>query len=190
MGFYGGAGSLSALVIDADLNMGAYNLLTDDIKEHTGAHGVDVDGVIMKDGVIGPGYQAKKASANLRNSHDAEVHDERADGSTWVLAKTFTLTNGISGTLRFTCRAKGENVHVDNKFIWAKNSKAADLGVEYKPENTAWQQDSQDVSVGVMEIGETIEIYTKCNNWTGVFIDQARISYDDDDSGAVGMTNS
>jgi hypothetical protein len=180
MGSYNGpaGGDLSGLNVDANLDMGAYDLLTDDIKESTGAHGVDVDGILLKDMGFNASNYAKIASANLRNSHDAEVHDERADGSTWLLAKTFTLTNGIKGTLRLTCRAKGETVDVNNKFIWAKNSKADDLGVEFVPANTSYQQDSQDVDVGTMAAGETIEIYTKAHDWQGVFIDQARISYD------------
>jgi hypothetical protein len=174
----GAAAVVSNLSVDANLDMGAYDLKTDEIKESTGAHGVDVDGVLLKDMGFNATNYAKIASANLRNSHDAEIHDERADGSTWLLAKTFTLTRGIVGTLRFTLQAKGETVHANDKVIWAKNSKANDIGVEFLPNSTDYQANSQDVDVGTMAAGETIEVYTKAHDWQGIFVKECRISYD------------
>ena len=66
--------TLSTLTVDDDLNMGAYDLKTDDIKESSGAHGVDIDGCLIKDNAInsidavGGSVLPKDASANLRNS--------------------------------------------------------------------------------------------------------------------------
>ena len=159
---------------------------TPTFTEMVAGTGINIDGLLIKDdkiqevnGIAGNVW-AKKASANVRNSHDAEIHDERVDGSTWLLQKTFTLSWGIRGTLRVTLRAKGENASANNKVIWAKNSKADDLGVEFVPANVNWQTDSQDVNVGTMDAGETIEIYTQTDDWMGIFVDQCRISYDED----------
>lgn len=186
----GAAANLSDITIDQNLDMLTYDVLVDDIKEKTGAHGVDVDGVLCKDIAIAPSAIPKKVSDNLRHSHDAEVHDERADGSTWLLIKTFTLTTGIKGTLRFKAQGKVESAPCTVcKMHWGKNG-AQDLGADFVPNNTSYQADSQDIAVGTIVAGETIEVYTKSNNWQGIFIKECRLYYDDDDTGAVGCTTS
>lgn len=159
------------------------------IREYTPGNGVTIDGLLIKDSMLNASCIAKKATDTLRNSHDAEIHDERVDGSTWLKQKTFTLDYAIKGTLRFKLQAKGENASVNNKVIWAKNSKASDLGVEFVPANVNYQADSQDVDVGTMEAGETIEIWTQTDDWLGIFVKECRIYYDDDSFGAVEMTN-
>ena len=163
---------------------------TDTITENLPGSGVNIEGLLIKDSLIGSSAIPKIASDDLRNSHDAEIHDERVDGSTWLLQKTFTLDYAIKGTLRFKLQAKGENASVNNKVIWAKNSKAADLGVEFVPANVNYQADSQDVDVGVMAKGETIEIWTQTDDWVGIYVKECRIYYADGSLGAVGMTNS
>ena len=159
------------------------------IAEYSANNGVKIDGLLIKDSLIGSSAIPKIASDDLRNSHDAEIHDESADGTTWKLQKTFTLDYAIKGTLRFKLQAKGENASVNNKVIWAKNSKANDLGVEFVPANVNYQADNQDVDVGVMAAGETIEIWTQTDDWNGIFVKECRIYYTDDVLGAVGMTN-
>jgi hypothetical protein len=187
MGSYNGpaGGDLSGLNVDANLDMGAYDLLTDDIKESTATHGVDVDGVLCKDILIPSSSVPKKVSDNLRHSGDTEQHDERADGSTWRLDKTFTLATGIKGTLRFKAQGKVESAPCAiNMMHWGKNG-SANLGADFVPNNTSYQADSQDIDVGTMVAGETIEVYTKSHDWQGIFIKECRIYYDDDDLGAV-----
>jgi hypothetical protein len=147
---------------------------------------------------MGPGtisqalFYDKTVSDNLRHSHDAEIHDQRADGSTWLLQKTFTLDEGVKGTLRFKFDYKGETSgNANNRVVWAKNSKANDLGAEEHSPTTSWATKSQDNSVGTMEANETIELWTKCNDWQGIFVRNARLYYDNDNLPiAVGMTTS
>ena len=106
--------TLSTLTVDADLDMGAYDVKTDDIKESTATHGVDVDGVLIKDDAInsieavGASVLPKDVSDNLRKSHDAEAHHGINDAS-YHLLKTMTFTYGIKGNLRikFDRKANG-----------------------------------------------------------------------------------
>jgi hypothetical protein len=105
--------SISTLTVNDNLDMGAYKILTDDIDEHTGAHGVDVDSCKLRDGaLVGTVSESaiiKKASDNLRNSHDAEINDQT--GASYVKQKTMTFTNGIKGTLRVKFDLKDNAVY-------------------------------------------------------------------------------
>jgi hypothetical protein len=187
---------LSYQNLSASAVSGSSFLRSDIVAEKTAGNGILVDGLLIKDDKIaklngiGGCVIPKIVSDNLRNSHDAEVHDERADGSTWLLGKTFTLATGIKGILRFKLEAKGEHVSTNNKVIWAKNNKANDLGVEFVPENLTYQANSQDADVGTMAAGETIEVWSKAHDYQGIFFKNCRIYYNDEECTPETMTTS
>ena len=93
------------LVIDSDINMGGHDILVDDVLESTNGHGVEVDGVDLKDNkllqanVLMSQNKAKVASENLRHSIDAA---KTVTSATYVQVtdKTLTFTNGIKGVIR------------------------------------------------------------------------------------------
>lgn len=83
-----GASTVSQLTVDADLDMGAYDLKTDDILESTAAAGVTVDGGQIKDGAP--------------IAHTAASHTN-GTGQIWISAgANWELTNCTQGSIGHT----------------------------------------------------------------------------------------
>jgi len=179
-----------AFIPGGDLNMGAYDLLTDDIKESTATHGVDIDGVVNKDSVIvtldavGGSTIPKKVSDNLRNSHDAIVSDQT--GATYVKQKTITFTYGIKGTLRVKFQRKCNNASYIVYGAVYKNGVL--IGTPCGGTQTTYQDCDEDIDVGTIAAGETLELWGRAEHASAlVYLQNFRIYYDNEGSAATGV---
>ena len=209
---------LTAIEVDGDLDMGAYNLKTDDILESSNNVGVTVDGVLLKNsspvvdyilektadnGVVVDGVTlknggladrgilesynyAKVASDNLRNSHDAAYY---VTGARYTMIKTITLTNGIEGVIRVKHDMKtGSGGNGVSTRIY-KNGAA--IGRIESDITGGYETKTEDINVGTMAAGDTIEIwggYDSAGTWT--YVQNFRLYYDNKDFVAVAATNS
>jgi hypothetical protein len=159
----GNAATTATIIKDGDLNMGAYDIKTDDVKESSSGHGVDVDGVLIKDDAVnsidavGGSVLPKEVSANLRNSHNAEAHHGTNDAS-YHLLKTMTFTYGIKGNLRVKFDRKANGAYVVYGRLY-KNGVA--LGTADGGSDQTYTEFSEDVDVGTVAPGETLQMYGK-----------------------------
>jgi hypothetical protein len=175
-----GVASISTIDVDGDLDMGAYDLKTDDIIESTSNHGVDVEGVNMENNklttvdAIGESVISKSVSDNLRNSHDAEV-DTSTTGASYVKVKTMTFTDGIKGTLRVKFALKKAGGYTGYGRVY-KNGVA--IGAA-KTGTDAWETESEDIDVGTIAPGETLELWGKAEHANAhVYLKEFRTYYD------------
>jgi exopolysaccharide biosynthesis protein len=86
-----GTSKISNLVIDADLNLAGYDLKTDDIKESTGAAGVTIDGVLVKDSELKTDVIHEKTGTAGVTVDGALIKDGGAASS----ASNFTVDGNI-----------------------------------------------------------------------------------------------
>ena len=192
VGVSAGAAMVSTLVVDDHLDMGAYDLKTDDVKESTATHGVDVDGVLIKDDAInsieavGASVLPKDPSDNLRNSHDAEAHHGINDTS-YHLLKTMTFTYGIKGNLRIKFDRKANGAYAVYGRVY-KNGVAlgtADGGVDQ-----TYQNFSEDIDIGTIAPGETLELWGKAEAaGAEIWVQNFRLYYDNLGGAAAVVTS-
>jgi hypothetical protein len=181
----------ATIIKDGDLNMGAYDIKSDEIKESTVGAGVDIDGVDMKDDKIRSvnsldgSVIPKKVSDNLRNSHDDPVSDQT--GATYVKQKTITFTYGIKGTLRIKYDIKTNNASYTVYGAVYKNGVL--LGTPSGAHtNTVYETESEDIDVGTIAAGETLELWGKAEHGSALGSwEHFRCYYDNEGSAATGV---
>ena len=129
MGFITKRTVLSNVIVDSDLDMGAYDLKTDDILESTATAGVTVDGLLLKDGNIEiAGGIIKYTSAILKNT-DASTIGVRNAGDTaygHLYVDGFTSEGGVTTNIIYE-RTAAAGITVDSLFIKDGNAVAAGL---------------------------------------------------------------
>jgi hypothetical protein len=181
----------ATIIKDGDLNMGAYDVKSDSIKESTVNNGVDIDGVAMKDDKIRTidcldgSVVPKKVSDNLRNSHDAEITDQT--GATYAKQKTITFTHGVKGTLRIKY-----DIHTNNgsyTVYGAVYKNGVLLGTPSAAHtNTSYETESEDIDVGSIAAGETLELWGKAEHASALGSwEHFRCYYDNEGSAATGV---
>jgi hypothetical protein len=181
----------ATIIKDGDLNMGVYAVKSDELREVSVGHGVDVDGVVMKDDkivtleAVGGSAIPKEVSDNLRNSHDAEITDQT--GATYVKQKTMTFTHGIKGNLRVKFDRKSNNASYHIYGAVYKNG--ALLGTPDGGNDTAYQTISEDIDVGTIAAGETLELWGKAEHASAVGYWQNFRCYYDSIGGAAVVVN-
>jgi hypothetical protein len=168
------------------------NILVDTIGERSAGGGIIVDGLLIKDDKIqemdgiGGEVMPKIVSDNLRNSHDAEVSGQT--GAVYVKQKTMTFTNGVKGTLRIKFDRKVNNA---TYFIYGAVYKNGVLiGTPDGGNDTAYTNFSEDIDVGTIAAGETLELWLKAEHVSSIGYLQNFRCYYDDDSGISVSVNS
>ncbi len=147
------------------------------------ANNVNITGGMVA-GMNLPHTVNKIASANVRNSHDAEVGP--INNSNYVLAKTITLTNGLIGQQRFLVDIKITNASYIGYAILRKNG--VDIGTEQSTSSGTYVTKSQDITQ-TWNPGDICELWLKCAN-TFIRAQNFRIAYDDSPTTTVASTNS
>lgn len=131
-----------------------------------------------------PHHINKAASANARNSHDAEATSQSI---TYVKVKTITLTNGLIGQQRFLFDLKTSNVlNTANGKIY-RNGVA--LGIEQSDVTGVYVTKSEDITQ-TWAPGDTVEVWVKIDNAAQiVYVQNFRIAYDDFPNVVVASVN-
>jgi hypothetical protein len=186
MGSYNGpaGGDLSGLNVDANLDMGAYDLLTDDIKESTGAHGVDIDGVEVKDSeivtpdVINETAYLKVASDNNRHAHSYDGN-RAPDASVYAKVAGMVFAKGIKGTLRVETDISSSNaVSAFCEIKYMLNSVQKGIVKQSSLEHPSYDTVTQDIALDIAAGGE-LELWMKClNDVHTVYAKNWKIDYD------------
>jgi len=132
----------------------------------------------------------KAASANIRNSYDAETS---STSNTYEKVKTITLANGLLGEVRFNFMIKfidnGGNGTTAYGRIY-RNGVA--LGTEQSTTEIVYDPKSEDIEQNWLP-GDTVELWVKTNDFSetdAVYANNFKIAYDDDATIAVASTNS
>jgi hypothetical protein len=146
---------------------------------------VSSGGIIRGEGLDLPHIINKIASANIRNSHDAEATSQ---STSYVKVKTITLTNGLLGQQRFVFDLKTSNVlNTANAQIY-RNGVA--LGTEQSDVTGVYVTKSEDITQD-WNPGDTVELWVKIDNAAQiVYVRNFRISYDDSPTITVASSNS
>lgn len=123
-----------------------------------------------------PHMRPKVASANLRHSHNAEIG---ATETIYTKYKTFTFTNGISGILRIAVDISSDPTNT----AYAKVRKTvsgvtSDIGAEQSDSSTVYVTKTQDIDVGVLTPGDTIEMWVHRTGGASMGMKNFRIYYD------------
>lgn len=146
-------------------------------------------GTIMGNALELPHIVNKTASANVRNSHDAEATSQ---STVYVKVKTITLTHGLVGAARFLFDLKTSNVlNTANARIY-RNGVA--LGTEQSDVTGVYATKSEDLTVPTTSAwnpGDTVELWVKIDNAAQtVSVRNFRIAYDDLPTVTVASANS
>jgi hypothetical protein len=161
-----GSSKMSSLIVDDDLDMGAYQIISPD--------------------AISSQAMLKEASEDLRNSHDAEVGTYA--NTAYEKKKTITLDNGISGVLTFKF-ALWSNSGINETYGKIYKNGVA-LGTEqHHSDSGTYNTYSEDLNVGTMEAGDTLELWAKVDSTNTGKCKELRLYYKDS-TGAVAATNS
>jgi hypothetical protein len=111
--FYSRPGKVSTLIVDADLDLAGFDLLTDDIIEKTGAHGVDIDGLILKDSAL----KTALATVNVVNNAgttswvDVDCTAHVGSGKCILILKMQAI--GEAGTLHIRSGDEEDGIQLD-----------------------------------------------------------------------------
>lgn len=147
-------------------------------------------GTVKAAGFIGIGVQVphlinKVASANLRNSHDAEA---TSVATAYTKAKTITLTNGLVGQQRFLFDIKTAGGAATAYGKIYRNGVA--LGTEQTDITGGYVTKSEDITQ-TWNPGDTCELWVKTSNAGQIVsVQNFRIAYDDAPTVAVAGANS
>lgn len=140
--------------------------------------------------LVGTGLQLphvvnKVASANVRNSHDAEATTQAI---VYTKLKTITLTNGLVGQARFLFDLKTSNVANTATARIYRNGVA--LGAEQTDVTGAYVTKSEDLTQ-TWNPGDTAELWAKIDNAAETcYVRNFRIAYDESPTVAVASVNS
>jgi hypothetical protein len=130
----------------------------------------------------------KVASANIRNSHDAE---KEIILSSYTWAKTITLPNGLIGQVRVLFDLKVEIIAANPTAYGKIYHNGVALGTEQSNATTSYVTKSEDITHN-FNPGDTIELWLKYGGagsgyaWCQNF----RLAYDDGSTIAVAVVNS
>ena len=140
-------------------------------------------GIYRGAGVQLPHVINKVASANIRNSHDAEATSASA---TYVKAKTITLTDGLVGQARFLFDLKTSNT-LDSAYGQIYRNGVA-LGTEQTDLTGAYVTKSQDITQ-TWGPGDTAELWIHNDGTHITSVQNFRIAYDDAPTVVVASAN-
>jgi hypothetical protein len=145
----------------------------------------DVGAIPLTAGEFLPANVIKVASANIRNSHDAEATTTSA---TYAKVKTITLTDGLKGSQRFIFELKTGNPSVFFNGRIYRNGAA--LGTEQSVSgDTDYHSKSEDITQDWLA-GDTCELWLKSNGTDTVYAQNLSIGYDNAPTTAVAAVNS
>ena len=139
---------------------------------------------IQGNGLELPHVVKKAASANVRNSYDAEATDTSAG---YVKKKTITLTDGMVGQARFLFDIKTSNVAVSVNGRVYRNGVA--LGTEQSSVSATYETKSEDLAQD-FNPGDTVELWVHGDGAETVSVQNFRVAYDDAPTVEVASTNS
>jgi hypothetical protein len=145
---------------------------------------------VVTGNIVGPGLELphvvnKVASANIRNSHDAEV---TSTAMVYTKVKTITLTNGLVGQQRFLFDIKSAVAGVAVVYGRIYRNGTA-LGTEQTDITGAYVTMSEDITQ-TWNPGDTCELWVKTKNLVvGVLVRNFCIAYDDSLTVAVASSN-
>ncbi len=144
------------------------------------------DGALVGTSLQLPHVIKKAASANIRNSHDAEA--THTGDSAYTLVKTITLSSGLVGAARFLFDLKTSNgLNTANGQIY-RNGVA--LGTEQSDVTGGYVTKSEDITQD-WNPGDTVELWVKIDDaGQMVSVQNFRIAYDDAPTVAVASANS
>lgn len=145
--------------------------------------GIDISGVLYGDGLSLPHIIEKTASANVRNSHDAEAN---SSSSSYVKIKTITLPYGLLGQVRITFDiACGDSQTVYGRVY--RNEVA--LGTEQSTTSLTYVTKTEDITQ-TWNPGDTCELWIKASGGDTCAVRNFRLSYDNSATIAVTSSNS
>lgn len=143
--------------------------------------------------ISGPGMQLvhtinKAASANVRNSHDAET--THTGDTVYTKAKTITLPNGLIGAARFLFNLKTSDAGTPTIAYGRIYRNGVALGTEQTDITGGYVTKSEDLTQ-TWNPGDTCELWVKIADGTDtVYVQNFRIAYDDSASITVASSNS
>lgn len=147
---------------------------------------VDRFGVFASYGNDLPHTVKKAASANVRNSHDAEATSTSAS---YVKVKTITLTYGLVGVARFLFDLKTSDAGTPTPAYGRIYRNGVALGTEQSDVTGAYVTKSEDITQN-WNPGDTVELWVKIAGGNTVSVQNFRIAYDDAPSITVASVNS
>lgn len=131
-----------------------------------------------------PHHISKVASANVRNSHDAETSSAV---TSYTKVKTITLTNGLLGQWRALFDLKsGTAPNTVNGRIYRNG---VELGTEQSDVTGGYVTKSEDLTQDCQP-GDTIELWLKAHASSTAWAQNFRLAYDDSPTVAVASSNS
>lgn len=186
--------TISQITVDTDLDMGPHSVKTDIVAESTEDAGVAVDGVDNKDGLvdgkdvselipselgaIGSLYIEKAFSETVRHIQTGEVSCSVAS---YVKKRTFTLVDGFKGSARISAEIRSG----DTGFFYiilTKNGvtpgEGSDLGVEQMHNTTSYVVKAQDLDLGTLPPGTTIDLWGKSHSVADSVLKNFSLAYD------------
>jgi hypothetical protein len=147
---------------------------------------VDRHGIYASYGYDLPHVVKKAASANIRNSHDAEATSTSAD---YVKVKTITLTYGLVGIARFLFDLKTSDSVTPTPAYGRIYRNGVALGTEQTDVTGGYVAKSEDITQN-WSPGDTVELWVKIAGGNTVSVQNFRIAYDDAPSITVASVNS
>lgn len=138
----------------------------------------DNDGMVdnLDVGALRASNFPKVVSTTPRNGH-TNIVDIPVGDTSWTKYKTITFTNGIKGVLRITFELDDDTC-IDAYAEVRKNGVL--IGAEQSNNTSSYVLKSQDIDIGVVEAGETIELWGKNDGNGTAHLKEFRILYDND----------
>lgn len=165
-GFFKGAGDMSKTTYDPN-DDGVIAVAQTEADMKKTVYDTDDDGKVENsDYINGVGglcgkHMTKAASANLRNSHNADA--QHTGDTVYTKVKTITLSEGIKGTItvKFKIYRVGTGLTAYGKIY--KNGVAIGTERESINEDNPGEEFTENINFGTMEVGETIELWIRTN---------------------------
>lgn len=137
--------------------IGSNRVQTDIVSELTGAHGVEVDGVDLKDNFIAlaglpNAHDQYLISEDIKHSHDAQV---QTTSDTYVKLKTITITQLYTTPNTIRVRMDINNSETGITYVKVYKNGAA-FSTEENNNTESWETESWDLSFAE---GDTIEAW-------------------------------
>ena len=165
---------------EADMKKSIYDSDEDNVIEGSN---IDLTG---KAGCLRAEHIPKKASNTLRHSHDSI---EAYEGFNWALIKKITFTYGIKGILRIKFDMK--NWGIDGTLTYGRIYKNSNpIGNEQIVDENVYHTYSEDIDVGTIKPGGSIELWGKNASGAKGSYKNFRIYYDNDIPEVVDSSNS
>jgi len=179
------ANAYSTLVIN-NLNAGSTGRILECQAVSVTQTFIDRNGKIAGIGLNLPNIVNKVASANIRNSHNAEATSTSA---TYVKVKTITLPYGLLGSQRFIFEIKTSDAVTPETAYGQIRRNGVALGTEQSDVTGAYVSKSEDITQ-TWNPNDTAELWIKIGNGDTVSVQNFSIGYDDAPTVAVTSVNS